>query len=247
VAQASSFARQTGRANTGLRNRDQFLRQLDGITVDDDPAQGIIDGPTFTHPDLRIQFSVPPGYLMQNGTSAVTIAGSAGKAQFSGGRFSGSLEDYTYRVFQQLTRGQVQLAMGPPQRTVINGLPAAVTTARASTSSGPIDVTVAAYQWSPQTIYHFVMLTPGGYGAGAFTPLINSLRRITVNEASAIRPRVIDVVMVRPGDSVQSLASRMAYSDFRLERFLALNGLAPNSPLVPGQKVKLVVHGARRS
>ena len=53
------------------------------------PAQGIIDGPTFTHPDLRIQFRVPPGYLMSNGTTAVTISGSAGKAQFSGGRFDG--------------------------------------------------------------------------------------------------------------------------------------------------------------
>ena len=39
----------------------------------------------------------------------------------------------------------------------------------------------------------------------------------------------------------------MAYSDFKLERFLSLNGLGSNSRLVPGQKVKLVVYGARRS
>ena len=52
---------------------------------------------------------------------------------------------------------------------------------------------------------------------------------------------------VRPGDTVQSLASRMAYRDFRLERFLSLNGLAANSTLVPGRKVKLVVYGTRRS
>ena len=76
--------------------------------------------------------------------------------------------------------------------------------------------------------------------------MVNSLRRITPAEAAAIRPRVIDVVTVRPGDTVQSLASRMAYRDFQLERFLALNGLAPGSRLVPGQKVKLVVYGARR-
>jgi hypothetical protein len=29
--------------------------------------------------------------------------------------------------------------------------------------------------------------------------------------------------------------------------FLSLNGLAPNARLIPGQKVKLVVYGARRS
>jgi hypothetical protein len=39
----------------------------------------------------------------------------------------------------------------------------------------------------------------------------------------------------------------MAYRDFKLERFLSLNGLAPNSTLVPGEKVKLVVYGTRRS
>jgi predicted Zn-dependent protease len=90
------------------------------------------------------------------------------------------------------------------------------------------------------------MLTPGGYGVGPFAPMVNSLRRITPAEAASIRPRIMHIETVRPGDSVQSLASRMAYRDFRLERFLSLNGLAPNTPLVPGRKVKLVIYGTRR-
>jgi predicted Zn-dependent protease len=135
----------------------------------------------------------------------------------------------------------------PPQRLTIGGMPAAITTTRFSTSSGVIDVSVVAYQWDPQRVYHFVMMTRGGAGVGPFVPMINSLRRITPGEAAAIRPRVIDVVTVRPGDTVQSLASQMAYRDFRVERFLALNGLAANGALAPGQKVKLVVYGARRS
>ena len=32
---------------------------------------------------------------------------------------------------------------------MINGLPAAYTTARANTSSGAVDVSVMAYQWDP--------------------------------------------------------------------------------------------------
>jgi predicted Zn-dependent protease len=244
---ALQLAQQTGRLGTGIRNRDVYLAQLQGMYVDDDPAQGIIDGPTFTHPDLRMQFSVPPGYLMQNGTSAVTISGSAGKAQFSGGGFRGPLEEYVMRVFQELTRGQMQMAVPPPQRLTIGGMPAALTTSRLNTSSGVIDVSVVAYQWDPQRVYHFIVMTRGGSGVGPFASMINSLRRITPAEAAAIRPRVIDVATVRAGDTVQSLAGRMAYRDFRLERFLALNGLAANSRLAPGQKVKLVVYGPRRS
>jgi predicted Zn-dependent protease len=247
MMRALQLAQATGRLGTGARNRDVFLSELEGIFVDDDPAQGIIDGASFTHPDLRIQFSVPPGYLMSNGTYAVTISGSAGKAQFSGGRYSGTLDNYILAVFGQLTRGQLQIAIPQPQRTVINGMPAAFTTARVNTPSGAIDVSVVAYQWDAQRVYHFVMLTPGGSGIGPFTPMVNSLRKITPAEAAAIRPRIIHVVSAGPGDTLQSLAARMAYRDFKLERFLALNGLTPGARLTPGQKVKLIVYGARRS
>jgi predicted Zn-dependent protease len=247
MQRALAEARSTGRLGMGLRNRDVFLNQLEGVYVDDDPAQGVIDGPIFTHPDLRIQFRVPPGYLMSNGAAAVTISGSAGKAQFGGGRFSGTLENYIVRVFQELTRGQMQVSIPPPQRITINGMPAAITTTRVGTGSGIIDVSVVAYQWDPQRIYHFVMLTSGGSGVGPFAPMINSLRRVSAEEAAAIRPRVIHVVTVQRGDTVQSLASRMAYRDYRLDRFLVINGLTASSALTPGQKVKLVVYGSRRN
>jgi predicted Zn-dependent protease len=247
MQRALAEARATGKLGSGVRNRDTFLGELEGLYVDDDPAQGVIDGPTFTHPDLRIQFTVPPGYLMSNGTTAVTISGSAGKAQFSGGRFSGTLENYILRVFQELTRGSMQVPIPPPQRVTINGMPAAITSARIDTGSGPIDVSVVAYQWDPQRIYHFVMLAPGGSGVGPFAQMVNSLRRLSPEEAAAIRPRVIHVVTVAPGDTVQSLSGRMAYRDYKLDRFLALNGLGANATLAPGQKVKLVVYGPRRT
>jgi predicted Zn-dependent protease len=243
---ALAGAQATGRLGTGMRNRDQFLAQLEGVYVDDDPEQGVIEGRSFTHPDLRIQFVVPVGYLMQNSTRAVSIKGSAGQAQFSGGRYSGSIENYIYQVFQGLTGGRQQLMIPPPQRTMINGLPAAYTTSRTNTSSGVVDVSVMAYQWNSNTIYHFIMLSQGGAGMAPFAQMVNSLRRITPAEAAAIRPRVINVVTVRPGDTVQSMASRMAYRDFQLDRFLAFNGLNPGSRLTPGQKVKLLVYGTRR-
>jgi len=246
MQRAIQEARQTGRLGKGIHNRGAFLSQIEGMYVDDDPAQGIIDGPIFTHPDLRIQFRVPTGYLMSNGTYAVTVAGSAGKAQFSGGRATGSLDNYILAVFQQLTGGQGQIAIPRPTRTTINGMPAEFTTAHVNTDSGMIDASVAAYQWDAQHIYHFVMLTPGGTGLGAFASMVNSLRKISVQEAADIRPRVIHVVTVGPDDTIQSLASRMAYRDFKVDRFLAVNNLSATSRLTPGQKLKLVVYGSRR-
>ena len=247
MQRALQQARATGRLGSGIRNQDAFLSEIEGMYVDDDPAQGVIDGPVFTHPDLRIQFRVPTGYLMSNGTFAVTIGGSAGKAQFSGGSATGSLDTYILAVFQQLIKGQGQIAIPRPTPTTINGMPAAFTTAHVQTDSGLVDASVVAYRSDPKHIYHFVMLTQGGTGFGPFTPMVYSLRRISPTEAAEIRPKVIHVVTVAPGDTVQSLAVRMAYRDFKVERFLTLNNLPPNIRLVPGRKVKIVVYGARRA
>jgi predicted Zn-dependent protease len=246
MQRALQEARATGKLGQGIRNRDIFLNELEGIYVDDDPQQGIIDGPLFTHPDLRIQFRVPTGYLMSNGTYAVTVSGSAGKAQFSGGQYKGSLDDYIVLVFQQLIQGG-RIPIPRPQHITINGIPAELTTAHVDTDSGIIDASVVAYRWDAEHVYHFVMLTRGGAGIGPFTPMVNSVRKISPAEAAAIHPRVIHVITVGPGDTVQSLADRMAYSDFKLDRFLTLNGLTASSRLVPGQRVKLVVYGARRT
>ena len=183
---------------------------------------------------------------MSNGVDAVTIAGSAGKAQFSGGRTNGSLDNYVMGVFRQLIRGDGQITVRMPSHTTINGMPAALATSHVNTDSGLIDVSVVAYQWDAQHIYHFVMLTQGGTGLGPFVPLVSSLRKITAQEAAAIHPRVIHVLTVAAGDTVQSLASRMAYRDFKVDRFLTLNNLPANSRLTPGQKVKIVVYGTRR-
>lgn len=248
VQREQLLAQQSGRAGQGIRNRDQFLAQIEGLTVDDDPAQGIIEGRNFIHPDLRLRFTVPTGYLMQNSASAVSIEGSAGKAQFGGGSgYNGELSNYIAQVVNGLTGGQQQVQMSQPQQTMINGIEAVFSTGRANSSSGAVDVSVMAYRWDRNTVYHFVMITQAGAGIGPFTSMVESLQRVSPTEAAAIRPRVIDVVTVGRGDTVQSLARRMAYRDFQVERFVTLNGIAVNGSLTTGQKVKLIVYGNRRT
>ena len=176
----------------------------------------------------------------------MSIQGSAGQAEFKGGRYSGNLQTYISQRLQELTGGRTQIQVVENNRTTINGLPVEYVIGRAQTSNGVVDVSVFAYAFDQNTAYDFTMLTRGGQGVGPFNSMVNSLRRISTQEAATIRPRVINVHSVRSGDTVQSLASRMAYSNFQLERFLSLNGLAANASLVPGQRVKLVVYGQRR-
>jgi len=101
---------------------------------------------------------------------------------------------------------------------------------------------------APGVAYSFAVIQPRGRGLGDLAPLVTSFRKMSEAEAAAVRPRVIDVVTVGANDTVATLASRMAYTDRPVERFLVLNGLPAGTTRVPaGRKVKLVVWGAART
>ena len=101
-------------------------------------------------------------------------------------------------------------------------------------------VTVFAYEFGPNTAYHFLTITPGN--GNPFGSMFDSVRRLSSQEAAAIKPRRISVVTVKSKDTIASLAERMAYRDLQVERFLTLNALSSNATLTPGQKVKLVIY-----
>ena len=241
VRNAQSLARKAGAG--GLRNADAFLASVDGVLYGDDPAQGVVEGRDFLHPDLRLRFTVPNGYAMQNGATAVSISGNGGQAQFTTAPYSGDMNAYIAAAFKSVA-GDSAISPGAVQRTTVNGIPAYYTTARANTQSGQVDVTVFAYEFSRSSAFHFVTLAKAG-GSGAFNSMLSSVRRLSATEAAAIKPRRVDVVTVGRADTVASLARRMAYTDYQAERFQVLNRLNASSRLTPGQKVKLVVYAGR--
>jgi predicted Zn-dependent protease len=207
------------------------------MAYDDDPSQGVVQGRSFRHPGIGIAFEAPPGFALQN-TPAAVIGNSqgAGRFTFGGNPAKGmDIAGYSARVWQAA-------GASPPAitRTTINGIEAGISQARVQTRSGSVDATLAVYRWGPDSYYHLLMLAPAG-GGDRFVPLVNSVRRLTRAEASAIRGRKVSVVTVRPGDTVAVMAARMAYDDDRTARFTTLNGIAPGARLVPGSRVKLIV------
>ncbi len=240
VTRALNGARQGGATGT-TRNREAFLNALDGVTYGDDPGQGIIRGSSFIHPDMRLSFTAPTGYTMMNGTQAVTITGTGGQAQFGAIAYPGNLDQYLGSVFKSLSPNS-SLPAEAIRRTTINGIPAAYASMRANSQSSQVDLTVIAYEMTGNAAYHFVMMTPVGKGFGPFATMVQSFRRINAQEAAAVKPRRIDVVTVKSGDTIASLSARMAYDDYRQERLLTLNGLTASSPLKSGDRVKIVTY-----
>lgn len=246
VKRASQKAAATG-VKPGQLRRDEadYFAAVDGMLYGDDPSQGFVDGHKFAHPVLKIAFEVPQGYYLNNSAAAVTATGGQAQIQFSGSKLgdTDSLDSYISTVFQGVL-GNNKAQYTGVQRTTVNGIEAATATARVATQSGNRDVTVVAYRAGGGSGYHFIFISPSNVNvSNVVNTTAGSFRKLTDAQASALRKRVIQVVTVKPGDTAQSLSQRMAFDDYRLERFLVMNNREANPTLRAGEKVKIVVYG----
>lgn len=242
VTRATAHAQAAGATRENPpENARAYLQAVNGMVYGDDPEQGFVNGRNFSHPGMRITFEAPQGASLTNTPQAVIVRGTNLQAQFSGGALQGDLEAYANNVLRQVIGQAPGAQIERPRRSTTNGLDTVSILARAQTQQGQVlDVSVVAYRLSDRA-YHFVSITPQG-GMNVINSMTASFRQLTAQEAGALRARQISVVTVGARDTAQSLANRMAYDDYRLERFLALNGLASASDLRAGQSVKLVTY-----
>ncbi len=54
-------------------DEEEFLREIDGIVMGENPREGFVENSMFYHPELRFQFPVPSGFGLQNGRSQVAM------------------------------------------------------------------------------------------------------------------------------------------------------------------------------
>jgi len=248
VVRADQKARATGAAGRGDRNRDALLNAIDGLPYGDDPSKGFVEGREFKLPQQRLAFTVPQGFTLANGDDAVTISGQSGQAKFQGGKVGmGGLDDYIGQVFARLTSGGVRhgaIQAGRAAKGEAGGIEMRYAFGQASSNAGTLDVGVFAYRPDGSgDAYSFVTLAPAGRGIGPFQGLVESVRRMTPDEAARVKALKVRVVTVKAGDTPQTLARQMAFADFQLERFLTINGMTDKDSLRPGDRVKLIVRG----
>ncbi len=238
VVRAAAGAKQYPASN--VRKQDKLFDVIDGMLYGDDPAQGVIEGQEFLHPDLRLKFAVPAGYGMQNSAQAVVVNGNGGKALFTTAAYSGNKQAYIDAAFKAVA-GQQQVNYGEVRQSAVNGLPVFYATAAVAGQNGAQNmITIYAYEFSGTQAYHFAAITPAN--TDPFASMFQSVRKMSQSEAAAIKPRKLRIVKVGKSDTISSIASKMAYTNLQTERFLALNGLQSNAQLQPGRRVKVVTY-----
>jgi len=244
VIKAIEEAETTGLAVRAMpRRREEFLTAVNGMLHGDDPNEGFVRGETFSHPNLRLTFTVPKGFVLQNSSQAVVARAQNGSIiQFDGAGaqgYRGSIGGYLTNVFAR----QLKVRLSNVETFSLNGLPAATGITRMRTNSGSGDLRLVAVQWSNSQIFRFILFAPSRVSSSmqaGFQQTIESFRRLSAQEAGQLKPLRLRVVRARSGDTVQKFASRMAFNSFQTERFQVLNGLSGSQGLQDGRRYKIV-------
>jgi len=225
------------------RGAERFLAAIDGIVWGDSARQGFVRGRTFSHTELGFTFTVPRGFTIRNASDRVTAAGSRdARFIFDAGRDPGGpLTGYIDRHWAPaIARGQRTGQLSGLRGGRINGLDAAQAVLPVELGGRVWEALLVAIRLDG-TIYRITGLAPRGSGMlGALEGAARSFRRLPAAEAAGLREKRLEVVPVRPGDTVAGLARRMTVDGRQLEQFRVLNGLGPGEPLRAGQRVKLV-------
>ena len=227
-----------------VRNRDAMLRAVDGIIYGDNPDQGVVRGTSFLHPPLRFRIDFPNGWDIQNSPEQVM-------AKAPGAEVYMLLEQVQMprgNGVDNIARAQMENAgfrVVSGSRDRVNGLDAYIGLYQGSLEGlGNVRMR-AAHIVHNGNIY----LVAGFAAPDIFDPLdsamlmsIRSFKPLTADEAAAVHPNRIDIYVVRPGDSWQSIAERSG-GVIKPATLAVMNGAEPNSQPMVGSRIKIVVGG----
>ncbi|EJW11150.1 Putative Zn-dependent protease [Rhodovulum sp. PH10] len=220
----------------GARGEAPYLAAIDGLVYGEDPVDGFVRGRRFLHPKLGFAFTAPEGFSLENTAQAVLGSAPGGDRAL---RLDIVKAPSGQTLAQYLKSGWIEaIEPGSVEETRIGGFPAITATA----TGDPWWFRIVVVQYGDE-LYRFVFAskTRSAEIDKALMDSVGTFRRLSLAEAASAKPSRIEVVTVKPGDTVESLAARTVLGGRKVERFRVLNGLSDTASVKPGERVKLVV------
>ncbi len=223
-------------ATPGESDRASYLAAIDGMSVDDSPAEGFVRGPAFLHPTMRLAFDAPRDFRLFNDRDGVLGVGRDRSLMYFACRdeaVPGRLDDWL--------RDRLKPTPTDIQATEIGGAEAAIGARPRGADTGVGQLRYVIVRRGRGFCF-FSLLSEGPDRDRRIEALVAAARSfhfLSAAEAAALRPYRLRVI-APAGASAASLAQRMAYGDFKLERLLALNGVDTAAELARRSQVKIV-------
>ncbi|MFN7976906.1 MAG: M48 family metalloprotease [Vicinamibacterales bacterium] len=235
------------RATAGdrARNRDDYLRHVDGLAWGDDPSEGIVIANRFVHPDLRLSLDFPEGWTVHNASDQVVATPDDERRMMlfrtADEARGASLADGARRHMRGLG---FTLEQGASAQ--VDGLPAYVATYTGKVKTlGKVRVR-AAHVTVGRQVYLMAGVAPEaefGAAEAEFDAALRSFHQLSSREASQVRPNHVALYTSRSGDSWQSIAQRAGGGLVPASLLALMNGYAVNVQPPPGVTLTIVVQG----
>ena len=235
----------TGAKPTRTADRDDYMRQIDGLVYGDNPDQGVVRGDQFLHKSLRFSLEFPRGWDVVNGPTQV-VAKRPNTNVFV---LLQLVERPTGRDIEQIALNTMRDAgfrsLGG-DRSSINGLNAFVGTYEGTMQDlGRVTIRAAHLVHDPN-----VFMVAGIAPVQTFDQVerdlsgsIRSFRPLTAAQAENIRPNRIRPYVAREGDTWQSIAEREGGGAIKPETLAIMNGRMGTDQPKAGERLKVVVIG----
>ncbi len=221
----------------GVTNHDRHLDMINGMIYGDSEKQGFVRGNAFVHPGIGFTFNVPDGFQVQNQPEQVVAVSKTGAAIIFDLVASAS-DPMTY-LTREWVKGE---AVEAPENISVNGMPGATAGFTGNLNGAPVNIRLIAIKWGNKMV-RFQMAIPQSVSPSVVQTMKSaaySFRPLSESDRQSLKPYRVRVVTAGAGDTVSSLAGRMAYRDMQEDRFRVLNGLAPGAQVKAGQKYKIV-------
>ena len=217
-------------------DKNEFIKQFDGIYIGENPAHGIFKENVFLHPDMGFVIEFPKGWITANSPEMVGAVDSTQSAQLFLGVKSEQKDPELYAENMKKNIDAKKVIFINDKKTKVNGNNAYLLSLRSKDEKEKVIIHIL---WLDMDKYTFQIMAAGDETFNeVLKKSVYSLRPITKKELSSVKTTVMKVVAAKEGESIDEFLERTGNS-LKKEYFLIINDLKPDTRLKAGQLIKI--------
>jgi len=220
-------------------NRDQYLKQIDGIVFGEDPRQGYVEGNIFYHPELRFQFPVPAGWKVNNTATQVQMINQDQNAVIL---FAMAPEKTPAAAAQAFVK-ESQATVVKSESTKVNGMSAYRLVSDVTTEQGVIRI-MSYFIQKGQTIYAFLGYSEqsrfSGYSS-VFEQTMGRFQNLTDSAKINVKADRLDVRRTTSQGSLRQALQKLGQPANQGDALAIINGMKLDEAVPNNTYLKVVV------
>ncbi len=219
-----------------ITNKNDFIKQFNGICIKNNPAQGIFRENIFLHPDMGFVVEFPNGWLTANSPQMVGAVDSARNAQLFLGVKNEQKAPAFYAKKAKENMDTSKVVFINDKKTEVNGKDAYIMSLNGKDTKENM---VIHMLWVNMNNYTFLFMAAGDPSYNkVLKKSIFSLRPITSEERKSIKSTVLHIVEAKEAETLEELSKRTG-NVLNKDYLLIINDIDASTKLKKGQLIKI--------